>query len=153
IPLFTQQQKNWLRHLVDDFTLDQAQAVKALEAKTGHDVKAVEYWLRQQLTAHEIPQEQFVHLALTSEDTNSMAYSLLLQECTQVHLVPALQAILKELAQQATKYAHQPMLARTHGQPAVPTTWGKELATFAMRLLPEVQALDNFTFSAKLTGA
>lgn len=153
IPAFTRVQQAWLREIVANFSLTDAQEIKTIEEKVHHDVKAIEYWLRRKLVTAGITQEQFVHLALTSEDTNSIAYGLLLQDIQRLHLLPTLHQVLSQLADLTERGADHPMMGRTHGQPAVPTTIGKELANFGMRLLPEIRLLEQFQFAAKLTGA
>ncbi len=153
IPKITSKEQEKLRQLVADFTVQQAEQVKAHEAKTKHDVKAVEYFLRDFLLEVHSPLASYVHLGLTSEDTNSLSYSLMLKTAQQKIIVPHLQMILKQLAKLAKQYLAVPMLARTHGQVAVPTTVGKEFVNFAVRLLTEVQILESLQIESKLNGA
>lgn len=153
IPAFSPAEVSLMQTWVSSFSMTEAEKVKAWELKTKHDVKSLEYYLRQRMTHAGISQEKYVHLALTSEDTNSLAYSLMIKKAQGEHLVPALKKVLQVLMEFATDSRLIPMLARTHGQPAVPTTVGKEISHFAMRLLPEIQALESLPMAAKLTGA
>lgn len=128
--------------------------VKAHEALTRHDVKAVEYALADALKA-DFPQAvNWLHWGLTSEDVNNLAYALMLSECYQQLLLPVLKTFLKQLGQWIEQTAEIPMLARTHGQPASPTTVGKEYAVTAERLLQEIQHLQGLLpIAGKLNGA
>lgn len=152
-PALTEAQKKQLLGISTRFSLTDAEAVKEIEKNTHHDVKAVEYFVRQKLTELELPLVEYVHLALTSEDVNSLAYSLMIQDCQRNVLVPRLRALLRQLSDLAESSSTTPMLARTHGQEAVPTTVGKELAVFAIRLLTELEELEGIQIEAKLTGA
>lgn len=135
-----------------DFSREDAEHVKALEAQTHHDAKAVEYFLREKMNDKKLPGGEFIHLALTSEDVNSIAYSLMISQ-GKAELGKTLRSVLKLLAEMAEHHAVVPMMARTHGQEAVPTTVGKEIAVFATRLLGELQRFDALPIEAKLTGA
>lgn len=144
----------WLDSRAANFSLADAQAIKAHERVTRHDVKAIEYWLREQLAgtslADLIP---WLHFGLTSEDVNQTALALALRDSRDRVLLPALDALLERLARLTREYAATPMLARTHGQPAVPTTLGKELANFYFRLQAQRDLIQAHPFAAKLTGA
>lgn len=142
-----------VRKIAADFDLAAAEKVKAYERTTRHDVKAVEYFLRAALTEMGSPLAPYLHLGLTSEDVNAISYGLLLQQAKEQQLQPQLHAVLRQLVDLAHEYAEIPMLARTHGQPAVPTTVGKELMNFVMRLFHALQALRVYQFRGKLTGA
>ncbi|OGJ21042.1 MAG: adenylosuccinate lyase [Candidatus Pacebacteria bacterium RIFCSPLOWO2_01_FULL_47_12] len=143
-----------LRKVATLFSLADAQAVKAHEMKCHHDVKAVEYFLQDTLTVLGLTNlTPYIHFSLTSEDCNSVAYGLALKESRDAVLLPALQQLIAALVGVVEKYADLPMLARTHGQPAVPTTLGKEYAVFLARLLPEITAIAATTFVAKISGA
>ncbi len=133
----------------------EAQAVKALEAKTNHDVKAVEYYLRDCFKKDKelINLSAFLHFAATSEDITNLAWGLILKEPREAVAVPRLQALGDRLAAMAETYADAPLLARTHGQPASPTTVGKEFANFVHRLRGQTQTLAEITIPGKFSGA
>ena len=139
-----------LRAIVDDFSEADAAAVKGIEATTNHDVKAVEYFLRARLPAEVHP---WIHFAATSEDINNLAYALMLRDGLREALVPAARELLEVVRGLASQEAATPMLARTHGQPATPTTFGKEMAVFAARLERQVDALSEYTPLGKFAGA
>lgn len=150
----TPQQQGDLRTLYRQFSDADAAAIAAWDRRVNHDVKAVEYWLREQLAARGMQAwSEAVHFALTSEDVNNLAYALLLREARDLVLLPLLgelHAALRALAQQE---AHTAMLARTHGQPATPTTYGKEIAVFAARLEVALRELTAIRLTGKLNGA
>ncbi|NCN06694.1 MAG: adenylosuccinate lyase [Candidatus Pacebacteria bacterium] len=154
LALFSTEQTTKLRSIFTKFSLADAELVKAYEAKCHHDVKAVEYFLRDALAnldlANFIP---YLHFGLTSEDTNSIAYGLALKGSRDQVVVPALKKSAAVLAKFAKKNAAIPILARTHGQAAIPTTFGKEYAVFLTRLSPELESLTDLSFVAKVSGA
>ena len=125
-----------LAGLVKDFSDRDAEHIKNIEAETNHDVKAIEYWLKGKLAKNAEVQRslEFIHFACTSEDINNLSYALMLAESRAQVMLPKLDALVEALKQLARKYAAVPMLSRTHGQAASPTTLGKELANFASRL-------------------
>ena len=128
--------------------------IRRLEDKTGHDVKAIELYLRGALKRSKAaPLAPYVHLGLTSEDTNSLAFALLLKSAKEKVMVPAYGELAAELAFLAAREAGTAMAARTHGRPAVPTTFGKELAVFGVRLAERTAYLDGLVPLAKFTGA
>lgn len=137
------------------FSVEDAALVKQIEGRTNHDVKAVEYFLQQALG--DLPELKralpFIHFACTSEDINNLAYSSLVLQARNRVLDPALERLSEALHRQARAYAHIPMLARTHGQPASPTTVGKELANFAYRIHRHWQQLRQIPIPGKLNGA
>jgi len=143
-----------LRALCEHFTLADARRVKALEAETNHDVKALEYFLKEKIGALELglPLEM-VHFACTSEDISNLAYALILQEFTERSLLPALDRIRDTLGDIARRYKDIAMIARTHGQDASPTTVGKEFAIFAWRLERQIGHLRRQEFLGKANGA
>jgi adenylosuccinate lyase len=145
----------WLEQCLAAFDLTAADQVKAIEAQTRHDVKAVEYWLKQQLAEHPYwaAQSEFVHFACTSEDINNLAYALMLQQSREQVLLPMLDGLIEELRVRAHELAEQPMLSRTHGQSASPTTLGKELANVVARLRKARAGLARVTIEGKLNGA
>jgi len=148
--------KDVLNQVVDGFSLTDARRVKALESVTNHDVKAIEYYLREKLegvsgAAGNI--DAFIHFGCTSEDINNLAYALMLRNARQRVLLPALQTLSTDLRSLAHKLADVAMLSRTHGQPASPTTLGKELANFVSRLSRQKEQFGAVEIFGKLNGA
>ena len=129
--------------------------VKQIERTTNHDVKAVEYFLRERFTARPALAglSEFVHFACTSEDINNVAYALMLRDARDTCLLPLARELADALRDMAHRFAEVPMLARTHGQPATPTTLGKELAVFVRRIERQYEQLASVTISAKMNGA
>jgi adenylosuccinate lyase len=143
-----------LRGLYRAFRAEDAAAIAAWDRKVNHDVKAVEYWLREQLEQLGLGAwKEALHFALTSEDINNLSYALLAREARDLVLLPALGEIGAALQELALREAETPMLARTHGQPATPTTLGKEIAVFVARLRRAHAALAGVKLTGKLTGA
>ncbi|SFO09646.1 adenylosuccinate lyase [Nitrosospira briensis] len=144
-----------LDQLAAGFSEADAEAVKLIEAKTNHDVKAVEYWLRERLTknAEAAKSAQFIHFACTSEDINNLSHGLMLMHSRDRVMLPALDKVIGKLIQMAHEMSDIPMLARTHGQPATPTTVGKEFANFAYRLLRGRERLAGVAIPGKINGA
>ncbi len=144
-----------LETLVRDFNTADAEEIKKIEAETNHDVKAVEYYLRNKLEKdidlNKI--SSFLHFSATSEDINSLAWGLILKEARETVLLPQLRSLLKRMAVMADKYADAALLSRTHGQPASPTTFGKEFANFAYRLHGQLQIFAAIRISGKFSGA
>ena len=131
-----------------------AARIKKIEAVTRHDMKAAEYFIKEKLARTSLRDlSELVHFALTSEDINNFAYALMLSRALESALLPALHRILGELKTRALLHASAPLLARTHGQPAVGTTFGKEFAVFAARLERQTAALEQLTISVKFSGA
>src|SRR4029079_3585029 len=130
VPPFPEAVKATLARIGASFSIDDAARVKAIERTTNHDVKAVEYWLKGRCgeDAALAPVAEFVHFACTSEDINNVAYGIALCDARTQVLLPAVAAIAEELRRLSHAHADVPMLARTHGQPATPTTLGKEFA-------------------------
>jgi adenylosuccinate lyase len=156
IPALSATARNFLNNLLDHFSLSQAQRIKEIERTTNHDVKAVEYFLREQFTAHSeelAALTGFIHFACTSEDINNLAYGLMLREARTDIIVPQMDAILKVLKTWSHRYAKDSMLARTHGQPASPTTLGKEMANVAYRLYRQRRQVAELPFLGKFNGA
>jgi adenylosuccinate lyase len=148
--------KDVLNSIVDSFGVDDAQRVKELEARTNHDVKAVEYLLRQKLdgvhgTTGSLA--AFIHFAATSEDINNLAYALMLRDARQRVLLPQMKQLIVDLRTLAHRLADVPMLARTHGQAATPTTLGKEIANFVYRLERQAELFAGVTICGKFNGA
>jgi adenylosuccinate lyase len=132
------------------FSEEDARKIQEYEKVTRHDVKAIEYFLRDLLSPELHP---YIHLGLTSEDVNNIAQALALRDSRDQVLLPALDRLISSLREFARTYRALPFLARTHGQPAVPTTLGKEIAVYLARLLMSRHEIENHTFEAKLTGA
>ncbi len=152
-PLAAQQQAA-LRALYRHFNANDAQAIAEWDARVNHDVKAVEYWLRERLTDLGLSDwREAVHFALTSEDVNNLAYGLLVREARDLALLPALNQLASHLYTLARVEAETPMLSRTHGQPATPTTIGKEFAVFAHRLSKAIADMAGVKLTGKLNGA
>jgi len=147
--------QQFLQQLLNDFGLEDAAAIKAIELRTNHDVKAVEYHLKAQLAKHAplLPATEFIHFACTSEDINNLAYALMLSETRAQLILPALGQLEQQLASMAGQYAELPMLSRTHGQTASPTTLGKEIANVLQRLRRQRDTLQAVAICGKLNGA
>jgi len=141
--------------IASGFNLAGAERVKAIEARTNHDVKAVEYFLKEKAAGNaEIKQMlEFIHFACTSEDINNLAYALLLKETRAEVLLPAMDKLINALRKLALNTAKEPMLARTHGQPASPTTLGKELGVFVHRLRRQRRQFAAQEILGKINGA
>jgi adenylosuccinate lyase len=144
-----------LRALADDFSVEQAARVKEIERTTNHDVKAVEYFIKEQLKDDAAlgPALEFVHFACTSEDINNLSYGLMLSEARRTVLLPSLEGVAGSLRALAHAQADQPMLSRTHGQTASPTTLGKELANVVARLERQIRQIAGVELTAKINGA
>ena len=134
--------RQFLSTLADGFSLQDAERIKAIEATTNHDVKAVEYFLKERISDHaELAKVgEFIHFACTSEDINNLAYALMLRDARDGVLLPMLDKLIATLRQMAHALAAQPMLSRTHGQTATPTTLGKEIANVVARLRTPARA-------------
>ena len=147
--------RTYLLGLVKNFSTADALAIKEIEKTTNHDVKAVEYWLKSKFEARpELERAaEFVHFACTSEDINNTAHALQLRCARDLVLLPALDRILFKLREMAHAYAEVPMLSRTHGQTASPTTVGKELANVAVRLHAAIERIAGVKILAKMNGA
>ena len=137
------------------FCEDDALAIKAIEKRTNHDVKAVEYWLRDKLAANPetATKLEFIHFACTSEDVNNLSHALMLKNAREAIMLPALQDIIVRLTDMSRQFADIPMLCRTHGQPATPSTLGKEMANVVYRLQRAAQRLSETEILGKINGA
>ena len=144
-----------LNGLVDNFTIEHAERVKEIERTTNHDVKAVEYLIKETIAdnAELLAVSEFVHFACTSEDINNLSHALMLKEGRDDIVVPALQAIHSQLTAMAVEFADVAMLARTHGQTASPTTVGKEMANVAYRLQRQLASITAVPLLGKINGA
>ena len=146
--------------LATNFSTEHAARIKAIEAVTNHDVKAVEYWLKEQfaampahIAAELAPAAEFIHFACTSEDINNTAHGLMIKAARDEVLLPALNRLHAKLVEMAHAQAAQPMLSRTHGQPASPTTLGKEMANVAARLARAIARMQAVQVLGKMNGA
>lgn len=152
--LLSAQQKESLRKVVSEFSLADAQKIKDTEKTTNHDVKAVEYFVKEKLTAAGLEKQlEFVHFGLTSQDINNTAIPLSLKEATHNVLFKQTDTLVNKLKDLARTWEAVPMLARTHGQPASPTKLGKEIYVFVERLEKQISQLKAIPFSAKFGGA
>lgn len=144
-----------LENLLDSFSLDDAQRIKAIEAETNHDVKAVEYFLKEKMAEDQelAAISEFIHFACTSEDINNLAYALMLQQGRDELLLPLLDSQIAVIQRMAHDYADVAMLARTHGQPASPTTMGKEMANVVHRLRRQREQIAQTPILGKINGA
>ena len=146
--------KNGLHKVMETFRLEDAQRIKQIEAVTNHDVKAVEYFLKEQLdTFGAADVKEWIHFGLTSQDINNTAIPLSWKACIENEYVPAIRTIKASLQTLATKWKQVSILAKTHGQPASPTTLGKELMVYTERLDNQLKLLGQVPFSAKFGGA
>jgi adenylosuccinate lyase len=141
--------------LVKNFSERDAEHIKNIEAETNHDVKAIEYWLKSRLAKNTEAQRalEFVHFACTSEDINNLAYALMIAESRAKVMLPKLDELVASLKNLARKHAALPMLSRTHGQAATPTTLGKEIANFAHRLTRARERIATVALMGKINGA
>ncbi|MFA7438905.1 adenylosuccinate lyase [Castellaniella sp.] len=155
LPAFDAAARARLLRVVQEFSQADAARIKVIERKTNHDVKAVEYWLKEQVadTPELAAAAEFIHFACTSEDINNTAHALMLQRARSSCLLPAFESILQRLRELAHQHAGQPLLSRTHGQPATPSTLGKELANVVARLQRAIRAVADVQPLAKLNGA
>lgn len=145
----------YLDDLIENFSLIDAERIKEIEATTNHDVKAVEYFIKEKFedNAELNDQLEFVHFACTSEDINNLAYALMLRDGRDHVVVPQMKKIEERLAQLAIEFAEQPLLCRTHGQPASPSTVGKEFANVVHRLRRQIAQVESNEILGKINGA
>ncbi len=155
LPPFSVHARHVLERIVEGFDEQDARRVKNIERTTNHDVKAVEYFLKEKIAGNvELEAaSEFIHFACTSEDINNLAYALMLRECRAQILLPLLDELIEALRDLAHRYADQPMLSRTHGQTASPTTLGKEMANFAYRLKRQREQITAVPMLGKINGA
>ncbi|MEH6389334.1 MAG: adenylosuccinate lyase [Pseudomonas profundi] len=152
---FSDQANQLLDRLADDFQLEHAERIKEIERTTNHDVKAVEYLLKEQVKSLPELQEinEFIHFACTSEDINNLSHALMLRSGRDEVLLPLMRRIADDIRGLAKQYADVPMLSRTHGQPASPTTLGKELANVVYRLERQISQVEAVPLLGKINGA
>jgi len=155
VPTFSDDANLFLDQIVTDFSEADAARVKQIEATTNHDVKAVEYFLKEKVETHQelANVSEFIHFACTSEDINNLSHALMLKAAQDNVVLPYLHSLLGQLATFAGEFSDVPMMARTHGQPATPTTLGKEFANVAVRLDRQLTALKQVELLGKLNGA
>jgi adenylosuccinate lyase len=155
VPVFSADADRLLDDIAEQFGVEDAQRIKEIERTTNHDVKAVEYFLKERVAGH--PQLQaaseFIHFACTSEDINNLAHGLMLGAGREQVLLPEMDAVIAAVRGLAHRYADQPMLSRTHGQPATPTTLGKEMANLVHRLRIQRDRVAEVTLLGKMNGA
>ncbi|AOY87403.1 adenylosuccinate lyase [Marinobacter salinus] len=155
VPAFSADADAFLDKMVRQFSLPDAQRIKDIERTTNHDVKAVEYFIKEKIA--EVPElhavTEFVHFACTSEDINNLSHALMLREGLDHGMLPAMERIIDQLANLAQEHAEQPMLSRTHGQTASPTTVGKELANVVYRLRRQLKQIRTTELFGKINGA
>jgi adenylosuccinate lyase len=155
VPSFSKSAQARLEQMVTDFSETDAQRVKEIERTTNHDVKAVEYLIKEKIAGNaELEQaSEFVHFACTSEDINNLSHALMLREGRDTVLLPLADRLVEAIRTLAHNYADQPMLSRTHGQPASPTTLGKEMANVVVRLRRQRQQIAETALLGKINGA
>ncbi|EAZ80885.1 adenylosuccinate lyase [Algoriphagus machipongonensis] len=143
-----------LRLIVDKFSLEDAEKIKATERITNHDVKAVEYFLKEKFDLLGLePFKEFIHFGLTSQDINNTSTPLMMKAGMQEVILPQLEAVMLKLEQKAESWKAVPMLAKTHGQPASPTRLGKEINVFVVRIEKQLELLNQIPYTAKFGGA
>ncbi|MCS5649718.1 MAG: lyase family protein, partial [Dehalococcoidia bacterium] len=147
---FSNNQQSQLRKVYKNFSTSSAEKVKEIETATNHDVKAIEYYIQSKVKKALHP---WIHFALTSEDVNNLSYSLMWQDGLRQVYLPVLQSVNTKLKKLARKYKKASMLALTHGQPATPTTFGKELAVFCARLDRQIDQIKSHKLLGKFGGA
>jgi len=153
-PLLSKENQTFLRAIYQNFTEEDAQEIKEIEKTTNHDVKAVEYFIKNKLKGTPIePYSEFVHFGLTSQDINNTAAPFSLQLGIDEVIIPAIKNVLEKIVSFADEWKSIPLLSRTHGQAATPTTVGKEFAVFAERIQIQLETLINTPISAKFGGA
>ena len=155
VPALDDDALNVLNGIVDNFSLNDAERIKTIERTTNHDVKAVEYFLKEKIQGNATLEasNEFLHFACTSEDINNLSHGLMLKAGRDDVLLPAMDEIIDNLTKQAKEFAAQPMLSRTHGQTASPTTVGKELANVVYRLRKQRDQVANTQIYGKANGA
>ena len=154
VPEFSLKSKNVLSNIVDNFSLEDAKVIKEIEKTTNHDVKAVEYYLKEKVSSTPELQDvnEFIHFACTSEDINNLSHALMLKDGRQV-LLDEMRKTLNLITDLAKDNADVAMLSRTHGQTASPTTLGKEMANFSYRLMRQIEQLEEVKIMGKFNGA
>lgn len=155
VPALSDSANDRLEAILTGFSVSDAERVKQIERTTNHDVKAVEYFLKEKIADHVelVRVSEFIHFACTSEDINNLAYALMLKEARDSVLLPQIRQLVAAIKEKAGIYAGQPMLSRTHGQSATPTTMGKEFANVSARLERQLKQLESIELLGKINGA
>lgn len=154
VPSLSEEANAALEAIIDGFSMEDAQRVKTIERETNHDVKAVEYYLKERFRESDLSSiSEFLHFACTSEDINNLSHAQMLHDARQRFLLPAIGDMIETLRGLAHEFADLPMLSRTHGQPASPTTLGKEFAVFVARLRQQLASLERVDILGKMNGA
>ena len=155
VPAFSEHTNNLLNKLVDQFNEEDAQRIKTIERTTNHDVKAVEYFIKEKIAGNDELEavSEFIHFACTSEDINNLSHALMLSESRTQSVLPKMDEIIDAMTQLSHDLADAPMLCRTHGQPASPSTMGKEIANVVYRLRRQREQLVQIEFLGKINGA
>ncbi|MEZ7767274.1 adenylosuccinate lyase [Haemophilus parahaemolyticus] len=155
VPALSAEASNYLDSIVENFSIEDANRIKTIERTTNHDVKAVEYFLKEK--CEDLPElhkiNEFIHFACTSEDINNTSHALMLKTAREEVLLPEWKKVIDAVVELAERYKNIPLLSRTHGQPASPTTIGKEMANVAYRLKRQYKQLENLEILAKINGA
>ncbi len=155
VPTLSAEANQFLQAILDNFSAEDATRIKTIERTTNHDVKAVEYYLKEKIAGQTELQavSEFIHFACTSEDINNLSYALMLKGGIEHVILPQMNAIIDAVRELAHEYAAIPLLSRTHGQPASPTTMGKEMANVAYRLHRQLDQLHKCEYLGKINGA
>lgn len=155
VPAFSEKANDYLNQIVANFSIEDANRIKTIERTTNHDVKSVEYFLKEKCEALSELQavNEFIHFACTSEDINNTSHALMLKTAREEVLLPEWKKVIDAVVELAKRYQHIPLLSRTHGQPASPTTIGKEMANVAYRLKRQYKQFENLEILAKINGA
>ncbi|MYM58227.1 adenylosuccinate lyase [Vibrio sp. OCN044] len=155
VPAFSAEANQFLNELADNFSEQDARRIKEIERTTNHDVKAVEYFLKEKVA--DIPElhavNEFLHFACTSEDINNTSHALMLKEARETVILPEIRNIIDAIKALAVEYRDIPLLSRTHGQPASPSTMGKEMANVAYRMERQYKQIASVEILAKINGA
>ena len=155
VPKLSEHENAVLNDIIEHFSIENAQRVKNIEKTTNHDVKAVEYFLKENIEGNSTLEAigEFIHFACTSEDINNLAYGLMLREARAQSVLPMMDDVINAISDLAKRYAEWPMLSRTHGQPASPTTLGKEMANVVFRLKRQREQVMMVPILGKINGA
>ena len=154
LPIFKVKDYRYLTDIIDNFDVKDSKRIKTIESKTNHDVKAVEYFIKERFAQHKTLKKysEFIHFACTSEDINNLSYALMIKDATDI-INNSSSKIAKKIKTLANKYKKSPMLSRTHGQSASPTTMGKEFSNFYKRIVRISKSIDEHKMVGKINGA